>query len=35
MGWTNFVRTLQGKNDGFKATAVIEIYEDDSESRNG
>ena len=28
MGWTNFVRTLQGKNDGFKATGIIEVYED-------
>ena len=28
MGWTNFVRTLYGKNDGFKATGIIEVYED-------
>lgn len=31
MGWTNFVRGLEGKDsDGFRATAIIEVYEDDS-----
>lgn len=29
MGWTNFVRGLEGKDsDGFRATAIIEVYEE-------
>ena len=29
MGWTNFTRELLGVKDGFTATAIMEIYEDD------
>ena len=34
MGWTNFTRSLEGKSDGFVATALIEVYEsiDEQES---
>lgn len=31
MGWTNFVRNWGGKTDGFLATGVIELYEEDSD----
>ena len=27
--WTNYTRSLVGKQDGFSATAVIEVYETD------
>ena len=30
MGWTNFTREMLGAKDGFIATAVLEIYEEDS-----
>lgn len=30
MGWTNFTRGLEGKGDGFRATAIVETYEEDS-----
>lgn len=29
MYWTNFTRELLGKNDGFAATGILEVYEDD------
>lgn len=29
MGWTNFTRAILGYSDGFSATAVAEVYEDD------
>lgn len=28
MAWTNFTRMWGGKQDGFMATAIIELYED-------
>ena len=32
MGWTNFMRRLEGRNkDGFAATAIIEVYEGEVE----
>ena len=30
MGWTNFTREILGYKDGFTATAVMEVYEEDS-----
>ena len=30
MGWTNFTREILGMKDGFAATAIAEIYEDDN-----
>lgn len=29
MGWTNFTRELLGVKDGFTATAIMEVYEED------
>jgi hypothetical protein len=29
MGWTNFTRELLGMKDGFTATAIVDIYEED------
>lgn len=29
MGWTNFTREILGYRDGFTATAIVEIYEED------
>ena len=29
MGWTNFTREIIGCKDGFAATAVMEVYEDE------
>ena len=29
MGWTNFTRELLGKKDGFIATAIIEIRDEE------
>lgn len=29
MGYTNFTREMLGYKDGFAATAIVEIYEDD------
>ena len=34
MGWTNFTREILGARDGFTATAVMEVYEDDSAERD-
>lgn len=28
MGWTNFMRGLENRKDGFRATAIMEMYED-------
>ena len=28
MGWTNFTREMEGRKDGFAATAIMEVYED-------
>ena len=30
MGWTNFTREILGMKDGFTATAIVDIYEEDS-----
>ena len=30
MGWTNFTREILGYKDGFAATAIVEVYEEDS-----
>ena len=30
MGWTNFTREILGYKDGFAATAIAEIYEEDN-----
>lgn len=30
MGWTNFTREILGAKDGFTATALIEVYGEDS-----
>jgi len=32
MGWTNFTREILGCKDGFVATAIAEVYEDDFRS---
>ena len=32
MGWTNFTREMLGAKDGFTATAIVEIYEEDDTS---
>lgn len=29
MGWTNFTREALGAKDGFTATAILEVYEED------
>ena len=29
MGWTNFTREIMGANDGFTATAILEVEEKD------
>lgn len=29
MGWTNFTREMLGAKDGFTATAIVEVYEED------
>lgn len=34
MGWTNFTREILGAKDGFIATAIIEMYEEDSAERD-
>lgn len=33
MGWTNFTREILGMKDGFAATAIMEVYEEDSSER--
>lgn len=30
MGWTNFTREILGCKDGFAATAIVELYEEDT-----
>lgn len=30
MGWTNFTREIIGYKDGFAATAIVEVYEDNN-----
>ena len=29
MGWTNFTRQILGMQDGFAATAIVEVYEEE------
>ena len=29
MGWTNFTREILGAKDGFSATAIVEVYEEE------
>ena len=31
MGWTNFTREILGYKDGFTATAILEVYEDNTD----
>ena len=30
MGWTNFTREMAGAKDGFTATAIMEVYGEDT-----
>ena len=32
MGWTNFTREILGMKDGFTATAILEVYEEEADS---
>ena len=34
MGWTNFTREILGYKDGFAATGVIEIYEENNPNQH-
>ena len=34
MGWTNFTREMVGYKDGFTATAIAEVYEEETDKHN-